>query len=132
VFHVNRVRAMGVRRNFSEKGSMASFPSPLVSLCFVGSNSEVHYDTLQNRLWLPYDRNSWSWTCPEFWLLKLCLEIILKSAVMSGILTSSEDLIIRSSEKYVVTIGREKHAFLYCIAFSLLCNKICDSNAVLR
>ena len=27
------------------------------SLCFVGSNSEVHYDNLQNRLGLPYVRN---------------------------------------------------------------------------
>jgi len=33
------------------------FGLPYLSLCFVGSNSEVHYDNLQNRLGLPYVRN---------------------------------------------------------------------------
>ena len=39
-------------------------------------------------------------TCPEFGFSNLCPEIIFKNALITGISTGSEDLVITSSEKY--------------------------------
>jgi len=64
-------------------------------------------------------------------------ETIFKSALMSRILTVSQDLIIGSSEKiWIVRIGREKHAFfvlsLLSSCVTILWYFFCESDVFLR
>jgi len=63
--------------------------------------------------------------------------MIFKNALMSGISTVSEDLIIKSPEKYEQLVLRVKKWLLCFIACGLLSDKFlkpffCDIDAVLR